>query len=226
LKERAIPTFASGSLFRQAFSDLRNTWSERKQWRDLFAFLFSILFFQAGFAVVIAFSAIFAHDVLLMSDKAFIQLFIGLQFSAAFGAWSFGQVQDRLGSRPAVMISLFIWIAAVLLAWASYTPLVFQISGLLAGFAMGASQSASRALVGIFCPKGREGEWFGLWGLATKSATVFGMAYYGILIQVVQDRRFAILSTAGLFVVGLLLMGRVNVDRGRLTARTAPHLDS
>jgi UMF1 family MFS transporter len=202
------------------------TWSERRQWRDLFAFLLAILFFQAGIAVVIAFSAIFADEELNMSDDAIIQLFIGLQFSAAFGAWSFGQVQDRLGSRPAVMLSLFVWIIAVLLAWASYSIPMFQVSGLLAGFAMGASQSASRALVGIFCPRGREGEWFGLWGLATKSATVLGLVFYGILIQSFDDRRLAILSTAGLFIVGLLLMTRVNVARGRLTASTAPPLES
>jgi UMF1 family MFS transporter len=124
------------------------------------------------------------------------------------------------------MLSLFVWIIAVLLAWASYSIPMFQVSGLLAGFAMGASQSASRALVGIFCPRGREGEWFGLWGLATKSATVLGLVFYGILIQSFDDRRLAILSTAGLFIVGLLLMTRVNVARGRLTASTAPPLES
>jgi UMF1 family MFS transporter len=226
LRERATPLAGSGGLVRQAFADLMQTWSERRQWRDLFAFLLAILFFQAGIAVVIAFSAIFADEELNMSDDAIIQLFIGLQFSAAFGAWSFGQVQDRLGSRPAVMLSLFVWIIAVLLAWASYSIPMFQVSGLLAGFAMGASQSASRALVGIFCPRGREGEWFGLWGLATKSATVLGLVFYGILIQSFDDRRLAILSTAGLFIVGLLLMTRVNVARGRLTASTAPPLES
>ncbi|HMS15379.1 MAG TPA: MFS transporter [Planctomycetota bacterium] len=219
LRERAKKRTSSLSIVRQGFSELITTWSERRQWRDLFAFLLSILFFQGGIAVVIAFSAIFAEQELGMSDGQVIHLFIGLQFSAALGAWTFGHIQDRLGSRPALFGSLFLWLCAVLLAFASHSVPPFVASGLLAGFAMGSSQSASRALVGLFCPAGREGEWFGLWGLATKAATVLGLLFYSILIQTSGNRRMAILATGLLFLVGMALLLRVNVPRGLRAAR-------
>lgn len=221
LRERAVPKSDSRGLIRAGFSEVRSTWSERGRWRDLFAFLLSILFFQGGIAVVIAFSAIYAEQEIGMDDASIIHLFIGLQFAAAFGAWSFGQIQDRAGSRPALALSLLVWMAAVLLAWSARTPPPFILSGLLAGFAMGASQSSSRALVGIFCPPGREGEWFGLWGLATKAAAVLGLLFYAVFIQQSGSRRLAVLATTLFFVAGLLLLLRVDVDRGRREAERA-----
>ena len=82
---------------------------------------------------------------------------------------------------------------------------------------MGSSQSASRALVGMLCPKGREAEWFGLWGFATKSAAVLGLLTYALVVQL-TERRTAILSTSLFFILGLAVLYTVNVDRGRRAA--------
>lgn len=226
LRERAQPRAGSVRLMEAAFGELRSTWKERKRWKDLFVFLYSILFFQAGVYIVISFAAIYADKEIGMASEDIIMMFIALQLASAAGAYGFGFIQDFVGSRFALALALLVWIVSVLLAWRAATATDLWISGMLAGVAMGSSQSASRALVGVFCPAGREGEWFGLWGLATKAAAVLGLTWYGAIMALsatdgVGDRRLAILTTMCLFIAGLVVLAFVNVERGRREAASA-----
>lgn len=221
LKERAQPKPGRVRMLAAAFGELSTTWRERTRFRDLFTFLGAILLFQGGVAVVISFSAIYAEFEIGMNETEIIGMFMGLQIAAAGGAFAFGWIQDRVGSRAALLNSLGLWIVAVTIAYLARTPGAFIAAGLIAGAAMGASQSASRALIGLFCPAGREGEWFGLWGLATKGAAVLGLAFYGVLMATTGDRRLAILATLALFVLGAIGVMRVDVNRGRQTAQDA-----
>lgn len=218
LRERAVPSGGRVRLLEAAFGELRATWRERRRWRDLFIFLGSILLFQGGVYIVISFAAIYAEQEIGMSDEAIIVMFIALQIAAAAGAYAFGFIQDYVGSRFALGLSLVVWIAAVFVAWRAQTSDGIWVAGMLAGAAMGSSQSASRALVGLFCPAGREGEWFGLWGLATKASAVLGLTWYGVFMAVTDDRRLAILTTMLLFVGGLAVLLFVNPERGRAAA--------
>lgn len=215
LRERAVPAQDAGkrSLLDAAFGEVRRTFAERHRFQDLFRFLAAILVFQGGIAIVIAFSALYAEREIGMDETSIIQLFIGLQLAAAAGAAAAGVVQDRLGSRAALVASLVVWLASVAVAYLAHSPAVFFVSGLLAGIAMGSSQCASRALVGLFCPAGREAEWFGLWGLATKGASVLGLLGFGVIVGMMSLRN-SILFAGALFAVGLAMLFSVDVARG------------
>ena len=92
----------------------------------------------------------------------------------------------------------------------------------LAGLCLGASQSAGRALVGYLCPREREAEVFGLWGLAVKFSMILGPLSYGLISWAGGgDHRTAMLATALFFVAGLVLLARVDVARGRAAAVNA-----
>ncbi|MGG6691114.1 UNVERIFIED_CONTAM: MFS transporter, partial [Salmonella enterica subsp. enterica serovar Weltevreden] len=58
---------------------------------------------------------------------------------------------------------------------------VFLYIGIVAGLSLGSSQSASRALVGLFSPEQKSAEFFGFWGLSNKIAGVFGIIGLGLL---------------------------------------------
>ena len=97
---------------------------------------------------------------------------------------------------------------------------MFWIAANLIGTALGGAQSAGRALVGQFTPSGRQGEFFGLWGLATKLSAIIGPLTYGGMIVVFEgDHRIAILSTLVFFIFGLVFLATVNEKRGREMAK-------
>jgi UMF1 family MFS transporter len=98
----------------------------------------------------------------------------------------------------------------------------FWIAANLAGLCMGSSQAAGRAIVGYLAPPARLAEFFGLWGLAVKAASIVGPLTYGAVTWLFAgNHRLAIFSTGLYFVVGLALLAGIDVERGRRQALAA-----
>jgi UMF1 family MFS transporter len=88
---------------------------------------------------------------------------------------------------------------------------------------MGSSQSAGRAMAGMFAPRGQLAEFYGLWTFAIRLASIVGPLTYGAITWATGgNQRLAIMSTTVLFVVGLVLLLKVDVQRGRQAALAAP----
>ena len=221
LKERARPAaVARGAPFlREAYARVARTFSQAAHYRDLRRFLLCLVFYQAGIQTVIALAAIYAQQALGFSTQETITLILLVNVTAAAGAFAFGHVQDRLGHVPTIAVTLLGWIAMTLIAWQSESRASFWFAANLAGICLGSSQSAGRALVGYLCPEDRHAEFFGLWGLAVKLSSILGPLTYGIVTWASGgDHRLAMLVTGGFFVVGLALLGGVDVKRGRRAA--------
>ena len=106
----------------------------------------------------------------------------------------------------------------LLAALATSAPL-FWVAAVIAGLCMGSSQSAGRALAGIFAPPGQIAEFFGLWTFAVRLAAIVGPVTYGIVtVLTAGNQRLAIVSTGLFFVLGLVLLAPVDVERGRRAA--------
>jgi len=146
-------------------------------------------------------------------------LILVVNITAAVGAFGFGYLQDALGHVRAVALTLVGWIVMVLIAGFSESHFSFWIAANLAGLCMGSSQAAGRALVGYLAPPARLAEFFGLWGLAVKAASIFGPLTYGAVTWIFAgNHRLGIFATGVYFVIGLVLLRKIDVDRGRAAA--------
>ena len=104
-------------------------------------------------------------------------------------------------------------------AWYATTITVFWIAAHFAGLAMGASQSGARAAIAYLAKPGRQAETFGLWGVAINLSAILGPLSYGLVTWLTDNsHRLAMLATGLFFVVGLLLLFRVDFHRGRQAA--------
>jgi len=219
LRERARPVASGGNLVRASFARLADTLHEAARYRDLGRFLVCIVFYQAGIQTVIALAAIYAQQALGFSTRDTIVLILVVNVTAAAGAFAFGHIQDRFGHTRTIALTLLLWIATTLLAWAAAGPALFWAAANLAGFCLGSSQSAGRALVGYLSPADRSAEFFGLWGLAVKLSSILGPLTYGTVTWIsAGNHRLAMLMTGGFFVVGLVVLSAVDVRRGREAA--------
>jgi len=223
LRERALPPPASNNApIHSAWKRVRQTLCHLEAFPDLRRFLVCCLCYQAGVHAVITLAAIYATHAMGFAIRQTLALIIVVNISAAAGAFLFGPWQDRLGHVRAIALTLCGWLIAVVLAWMAHGQLLFWLAANIAGLCMGASQSASRAIVGLLAPPSRNGEFFGLWGLATKLAAIFGPLTYGTASWVSSgDHRLALLTTGLYFVIGLILLKGVNAGRGRRTALRA-----
>ena len=193
-----------------------------RKFPDFAALLICAVFYQAGIAVVIALAAVYAQAVMNFDMTQTMMLVFTVNIAAAIGAFGFGHVQDWVGHRLALALTIMAWIAMVLIAAFTSSVELFWLAAALAGLAMGSSQSCGRALTGLLAPQDRVAEFFGLWTVAVRVASIIGPFTYGLVTWATDgDHRRAILATGGFFLIGLLLLFRVNVQRGQSTALAA-----
>jgi len=198
---------------------VKRTLREARKHADLRRFLLCILFYQAGITAVVSLAAIYAEQVMKFTMQQTITLILVVNVTAAVGAFGFGYVQDAIGHVRALAITLVGWIVMVCLAGLSQDVSSFWIAANLAGLCMGSSQAAGRAIVGYVAPPARLAEFFGLWGLAVKAASIFGPLTYGAVTWLFGgNHRLAIFATGLYFVVGLALLRGIDVERGRREA--------
>ncbi|MEN9975417.1 MAG: hypothetical protein RLZZ282_1423 [Verrucomicrobiota bacterium] len=216
LGERAQPKVlpTGQSLMAAAWASNWRLLHELPRHRTLAIFFVALTFFTAGLVSVVAFASVYASEVLQMHQEEIIVLFVVLQVAGVVGAFGFGFLHDRAGAKPALVISLALWIIVCLWAAFCQTKIEFYLIGVLAGIGMGSLQSAGRAVVSALTPPERSGEFFGFWGFFTKLAGVIGQPIFGGMAAVFGFR-VAILSNTVFFVIGLLILLRMGrIDQG------------
>jgi len=202
-----------------AIARLHCTWRQARSFQDFTALLACSVAYQAGISVVITLSAVYADQVLGFQQNEIMLLIFLVNIAAALGAFVWGHAQDRVGHRTALAITLVGWIVMTVLAALATDPGLFWVAAVIAGLCMGSSQSAGRALAGALAPELRRAEFFGLWTLAVRLSAIVGPMTYGAVTWLTDgNHRLAIVSTGLFFVCGLLLLARVNVQRGMAAA--------
>lgn len=175
-------------------------------------FLIAFFIYNDGILTVIAFAAIFAQQILAMSDTEIIGFFAVVQTSAVAGSVVFGIITDKIGPKRTIAITLLLWIGIVVGAFFVQTAAQFFAVALAAGVATGSSQSASRSLMALLTPHTREAEFFGFYdGLCGKASAVIGPVLYGIVADLLNER-FAALAIGVFFVAGLVLLRGVREE--------------
>lgn len=229
VRERGIPhPDAVRGFWRLGLARVRETVTHLRSFHDLAVFLVSIFFAMAGIYIIITFTFIYGAQVIRWDEDVRIYTFVVVQVTATAGALLFGWIQGHVGGRATYAFTLLVWIAAILLIWR--TPAitqalneagrdwqmqhVFLVVAIAAGLCLGATQSASRAIVGQLAPRTRAAEFFGFWGLSNKLAAILGMVGIG-LMQAWVGLQNAILLCAVFFALAFVVCLFVNMRRGR-----------
>lgn len=223
LKERCKKQIRTSdqSWFKTGYNQLKNTWNHSHQYQDLFRFLVCLFVYHCGINTVIVIAAIYAQQVMHFTTEDTILLILIVNISAAAGAFVFGIIQDKLGVKQTLSLTLIIWITAMIIAFFTASTTWFWVVANLIGVALGSSQSAGRSMIGLFTPVHHNGEFFGLWGLAIRLAAIIGPMCYGLIAFATQGQhRLALLSTTLFFIVGLYLLSKVDENRGKQAAET------
>jgi UMF1 family MFS transporter len=184
---------------------LRKIWGEKETRKFLLAFLI----YEDGVNTVIVFSSIFAATTLGFTPLELIALFIAVQITALAGAFAMAKPIDIFGPKKIVTGSLILWSMVAVIAFFIQTKIAYFILASTAGTGLGTIQAAGRAFFAQFIPEGKESEYFGAYSLVGKSSAVAGPIIFGYLSTTFNSQRPAILSITLFFILGLLLIQRV-----------------
>lgn len=199
-------------------------------------FLGAYLLYNDGIQTVIAIAAIFAAQELKMSSTNLILVILMIQFVAFLGAHGFGWMANRIGARNAVLVSLVIWSACVIYAFAGMRnpavvaavgmpqdQLEFWILGFVIALVLGGSQALSRSLFAQMIPKDQEAEFYSFYEISERGTSWLGTFVFGLVNQQFGSLRLGILSIIFFFLIGLALLPLVKVEKAIQEGQQASH---
>ena len=210
---KAVPE--NKSIVTIGFSELGQTLRELKRLRYTMIFLIAYLFYNDGIQTVILMSSSFLSQELFTQaqreaseDQSFlIQIFLIAQVSALVGALVFERVARFIGAKKTIILSLIIWCAIVIYAYALLqTKFQAMIMGAFIGLVLGSAQALSRSLYSQMIPVGRESSFFGLYEISEKGTSWMGQILFTIIISATGSFRQAILALIIFFVVGSIVL--------------------
>nr|WP_062340220.1 MFS transporter [Herbidospora sakaeratensis] len=178
-------------------------------------FLLAYIAYNDGVQTVISFSATYADQELRLGETERIGAILMVQFVAFFGAILLGRVAVRIGTRKTVLWSLAGWCGVVAAAYfvPPERPLLFFALGFAIAIVMGGTQALSRSLFSHVIPKGREAEYYSLYEISDKGATLIGSFTLGLALQLTDSYRYGIVSLVIFFIIGGVLLASVNLPK-------------
>jgi len=206
---------------RGALQELLRTFHAIRRYRDMVRFLAARLIFNDGLVTVFAFGGIYAAGTFGMSLSEVILFGIMLNVASGLGSLAFGWVDDRVGGRRTLLISLVALSVATLLAVWAPTRTWLWVAGMLIGIFVGPNQSASRSLMGRFVPERHQAEFFGFFVFSGKVTSFLGPILLGAVTAATANQRAGVATVLAFFLVGGLLLLAVDEGRGMEAAREA-----
>lgn len=227
---KAARTLPAGENYASiGFKQLRKTISEVKSFPETLKFLLAYFLYNDGIQTVIAVSSTFAAAPLIqggleLPQDTLIAVILMIQFVAFGGALFWGKLAQWIGAKQSIVVSLVIWVGVVIYAYGGMKGTTatteFFILGIFIAIVLGGSQAISRSLFAQMIPKGKEAEFFSFYEISERGTSWIGPLIFGLANQIYGDLRIAILSLIFFFVVGLLLLPRVNVPKAIADAKS------
>lgn len=199
-----------------AFRGLAQTLRDVQRYREIVKFLAARLIYNDGLVTIFAFGGIYAAGTFGFTISEVILFGIVLNVASGLGAIAFGWVDDKLGGRNTILITLVALIVASLMAVLAPTRAWFWAAGILVGIFVGPNQSASRSLMGRLVPEKHETEFFGFFAFSGKATAFLGPLLLGVVTKLFDSQRAGVATVIAFFAVGGVILLTVDEKRGVL----------
>lgn len=202
-----------GDAVRQGISALVATFRDLPRHRDIANFLLARLIYNDGLNTLFAFGGIYAAGTFGMNTAEIIMFGVALNVTAGLGAFGFAFMDDRVGSKPTILVALVGLFVFGLVALLATERTTFWFAALFIGIFVGPAQSASRTLMARLAPPEQRTEMFGLFALTGKVTAFIGPFLFGTATYLAGTQRAGMATILVMFVLGGLLLMRVREPR-------------
>ena len=196
------------------------TFKELSRYRQALWFLLAFLVYNDGIQTMIKVATGYGQTIGIDSG-AMITALLVTQFIGVPAAFGFSMLASRTGAKPAVFLGLAVYAVITILGYYMTTAAHFFALAVLVGLVQGGTQALSRSMFASMIPRQKSSEFFAFFGVFERYAGVMGSTTFSIVVSQTGSGRHAILAVLVFFILGTLLLMRVDVDAGRRTARAA-----
>jgi MFS transporter, UMF1 family len=216
---------------RSGLTELRQTLRQLPRQRSLAAFLLANMIYTDGLVSLFAFGGIYAAGTFGWNTIQIGTFGIILAIAGTLGAWLGGKLDDRLGPKRVISISMLVLLASIVAIltvdkqtilfvtvpppspggalFSSAAERAYLLLGCLIGGAGGPLQAASRTLLIRLAPKDRVAQYFGLFALTGKVTSFVGPLLIGIVTAVTESQKAGMAVLVAFFLAGMALLARV-----------------
>ena len=202
---------------REAVRRLAATFREIRRYRQLTLFLVAYWIYNDGIGTIVKMATVYGAEM----GIGMTHLIGALVLTQAIGApcaLGFGRLAGRLGPKRAVLVALSVYLVIAGGGYFMAETWHFYLLAGLVGTVQGGAQALSRSIYGSLVPADRSAEFFGFYSTSGKLAGVVGPLVFGLAGQLAGSSRLGILALVVFFLVGGLLLLRVDLTAGRREA--------
>jgi UMF1 family MFS transporter len=196
------------------------TFRALRQYKQAFVFLLAFLLYNDGIQTIIRMATTYGAEIGL-DDSAMIAALLITQFVGIPFAFLFGMLAARIGAKRSVFLGLGVYAIITILGYNLSSNVQFFALAVLVGTVQGGTQALSRSLFAAMIPRDKSSEFFAFFGVFERYAGILGPAIFAWTVSQTGSSRNAILSVLAFFVIGALILSRVNVEEGKRAARAA-----
>lgn len=191
------------SAYRRLWSDVRSEW---RRDRNVIYYLGASAIFRDGLTGVFTFGAVLGVGVYGVSEADVLLFGVAASVVAALGAFVGGRVDDRIGSKRVIVVSLSAMIVTGTTLGTLSGVLAFWVCGLLLCLFIGPTLSSARTLMLRMAAEGKEGMAFGLYTTAGRAATFLAPWLFALFIDIFDSERAGLAGLVLVLVLGLLAL--------------------
>jgi UMF1 family MFS transporter len=195
------------------FKELKTTIKDVRKYPETLKFLIAYLFYNDGIQTVIAISGTYAILELELTEISLVIAILIVQITALSGALLLAKLSNRIGAKRVILITLLIWTLMVVITYGlpagQQNPYLVIAAGI--GFVLGGSQALSRSLYSQVIPRAQEAQYFSFYEISERGTSWLGTLAFGIAFGLTGSYRQSVLLIIAFFVIGGLLLLRVNI---------------
>jgi len=197
---------------------LKQTFNRIREMKAIGIFLLAYWFYIDGVDTIIRMAVKMGSSLGFEAGDLIVALLM-VQFIAFPAALAYNWFAQKIGTKNAVFVAIGGYAVITFLAYFMNDRLhFFALAGLI-GLFQGGIQALSRSLYARLIPVGKEGEFFGFYNMLGKFAAVIGPVLMGWVTLATGSVRLGILSILILFILGALLLMKVDFEEGERLAK-------
>lgn len=195
---------AGEHVVRNSFQRLGRTFAELVKQKQIFVFLLAFFFYIDGVYTVIDMATAYGQALGLDSTGLLLAL-LATQIVAFPSVLIFSRIIKNVSPEKIITVCIAAYFCIAVYAYWLDSQLDFWILAVLVGMFQGTIQALSRSYFAKIIPAEKSGEYFGIYDICGKGASVLGTALVSFLSQVTGSINIGVSALSVMFLIGLVL---------------------
>ncbi|TDP88757.1 UMF1 family MFS transporter [Halanaerobium saccharolyticum] len=217
--EKRVEKIPLEKYTKMAFGRLKSTFVHIRKYRELWKFLLAFWLYNDGIGTIIRMATIYGREVGIgqtdLIGALLLTQFVGIPFALIFA-----KIAGKITAKKGIYLALIIYTGITFYGYFLDSALDFWILAGIVGMVQGGAQALSRSLYGAMVPEAKSAEFFGFFGVSSKFAAIVGPTVFAYTGQLTGSSRYGIIAVASFFILGMIFLSRVDVEKGKQEAKS------